>query len=95
MIDKSIELKEGMEVAYTSGYHGDYQHNPLWGGDYGYIAGKITKIKVYGGTLISIHVYFDRLGTSNSYKRKDLTLIEDIIGTEEEVEKVVKGVFNI
>lgn len=94
MISKKTELKPGMKVGYTSGSHGDHHHNPLWEGVCGKVLGVVVDIKSDGNT---VEVEFPGLGTKNTYRKKDLTLLGELLAEDEgkEPERRVQGLFNI
>ena len=66
----SIKFKEGDIVKYVSGAWGDTPENPLWGGKYGKIKGRVCGIDSNW-----ILVEWDNVIT-NSYGSMDLCILE-------------------
>jgi len=63
-----MKFKVGDLVKYVSGNWGDATNNPLWGGKYGKIVGKVTDIRDY-----SLSIFVDwSTGKINSYDAVDL-----------------------
>lgn len=63
-----MKFKIGDKVKYISGNYGDYEDNPLWGGKFGKVIGKICRISG------SISVNWQN-STHNSYGAEDLAFL--------------------
>jgi len=79
-------------VKYTSGNYDDEENNPLWGGDYGEVSGKIISIDNSDDNDAGIQVAWEN-GEENSYSAHDLELIHRpirLVNTKKLNEEYVK-----